>query len=258
MSTMAPFVVGAIFGLSALMWALRLALPGSSLSSQSAALLGLDVLLVATVALTGLLVAHGRWARRLGWAVFVLQGAAAALTEPDAVWWSALAISAVGVVAWTGPWLQGWVRQLPAAAGPPARAVLLALGLLLLPAVVALTNPVGPGWEGWLLAVASIALAYLYAKAVTAALWVLRIGLVVLAMPAVLAAPPWGGVALAAAVTGLVSVSWTADVRLAVAPLVPSPSQPGPVEVVRDELPPPAPLVLPRPRLRRRDQGGTT
>ena len=96
MSTMAPFVVGAIFGLSALMWALRLALPGSSLSSQSAALLGLDVLLVATVALTGLLVAHGRWARRLGWAVFVLQGAAAALTEPDAVWWSALAISAVG------------------------------------------------------------------------------------------------------------------------------------------------------------------
>jgi hypothetical protein len=248
MPAMAPLVVSALLGLSALMWAMRLVLPGGSLSPQSAALLGLDILLLATVALTGLLVTHGRWAHRLGWAVVALEGVAAALTDPNVLWWSALAVSALSVVAWTGPWLQGWVRLLPAAAGPPSRAVLLALGLLLLPAVVALTNPGGPGWEGWLLAGGSLLLALLYTKAVTVALWVLRFGLVVLALPAVLAAPPLGEVALAAAVTALVVLAWTADVRLAVAPLIPTSPQPEP--------PNNPPLVLPRPRLRRRDPGG--
>ena len=241
---MAPLVVAGSLGVSTLLWALRLALPGNLISPQSAVLFALDLLVVATVAITGLLVAHGRWAKRLGWVTLAMHGVAAAISDPDTLWWFALIASAVTAAAWAGPWLRGWVRLLPAAAGPPSRAVLLVLGLVLVPAVVALTNPSGPGWQGWLLAIGALGLAFFYARAVVPALWLLRVGLIPLSLPAVIAAPPWGAVALGAMVIALTWLSWTADARLAVAPLVPqvqrSPEVSGPV-------------VLPRPRLRRRN-----
>jgi hypothetical protein len=266
---MAPLFVAASLGVSTLLWALRLALPGTLISQQSAVLLALDLLVVTTVSISGLLVAHGRWARRLGWLTLAMQGIAAAITQPDPLWWVGLAGSGVAALAWTGPWLRGWVRLFPAATGPPARAVLLALGLLLLPAVLALTNPSGPGWEGWLLAAGSLLLAALYARAVAPVLWVLRMGLIPLAVPAVIAAPLRGAVVLAAAVVVLAGLAWSADARLAVAPLVASPPPRLPTQGV--PTPPgtrseastwhPAqkptgnePLVLPKPRLRRRDE----
>ncbi|HEX2368091.1 MAG TPA: hypothetical protein VHM94_02535 [Acidimicrobiia bacterium] len=266
---MAPLFVAASLGVSTLLWALRLALPGTFIPQQSAVLLALDLLVVTTVSISGLLVAHGRWARRLGWVALGMHGIAAAITQPDPLWWVGLAGSGIAAVAWAGPWLRGWVRLFPAATGPPARAVLLALGLLLLPAVVALTNPSGPGWQGWLLAAGSLLLAALYARAVMPMLWVLRLGLIPLAVPAVIVAPLWGAVVLAAAVMVLAGLAWSADARLAVAPLVAGPPPRLPTQGVRTPVETGTeasawhqsqkeagnePSVLPRPRLRRRDE----
>ena len=63
------------------------------MSPGSAGLLAADLLLVTTVGVVGMLVARGRWARRLGYVALGIQAAAAVILTPTWLWWAALAAS---------------------------------------------------------------------------------------------------------------------------------------------------------------------
>ncbi len=230
----ASLVASAVFGTASLLWAARLGWEARPLSPGAGALLAVSLLVGATVAIAGLLVAGGRWARRFAMGMVALQLVTAVVLDPDSLWVAAVAASLLALAGLFGPWPT--VRRLPRADGPPARAVLIPLVLVVIPAVVALTAPRRvTGW-GIGLAILALVLAGSYARAWSAALWVLRLAFPLLALPAILTAPRWGGTVLAAAVAGLVWLAWSGEARLAIAPLV---SPPSAVYPIPPELTPP-------------------
>ena len=134
---------------------------------------------------------------------------AAAISQPDLC-------GGLGSLARGSPALPGLGRGFGggSACSPPRRASgpggAARLGLLLLPAVVALTNPSGPGWQGWLLAAGSLLLAACMPRR-----WSRSLGAPLWADPARRPRgdrrPTMGGGGLAAAVVVLARLAWTAD-----------------------------------------------
>ncbi|MGH8935665.1 MAG: hypothetical protein ACRDXD_05295 [Acidimicrobiia bacterium] len=221
--SLVPFVAAGGLVVAAAAWLLALTfLTGGPLAPDSGALLGTDLLLLSAVAATGVLLAHARWARRLAYGTLAAEGALAVVMPIGPWWWAALASTAAALMAVSGPWLEGWVRKLPSAAGPPVQAVLLALGLAALPGLVALSSPAGLTAWHWLFTALGLATLWAYSRARRAGLWVARL-LPLAALPPALASP-WGGAALLIGGTGVLArLAWTEPALLAVAPLVPAP-----------------------------------
>lgn len=170
------------------------------------------------VAVTGMLVARARWARRLGLSV---AGAAAAtgLLIPFDVWWAAaLVVSALAAVWLGGPWLDGIIRGRPSASGPPTRAVLIPLLLIAVPYLLGVSGADGAA----AIALASTALlsAYWFVRTLPGALTVVR---VLWPGTALALAPVMGwpqGVGAGVAALAVAAAAWHPTVRNAVHPLV--------------------------------------
>ncbi|MFP3913885.1 MAG: hypothetical protein ACLFWM_03350, partial [Actinomycetota bacterium] len=114
------------------------------------------------ISLTGMLVARARWARRLGIVVTGGHGAVAILLTPGLWWGVGMILSAATALALSGPWLDGYIRGRPSAAGPPTRAVLVPLVLAGVPFAL--------GWAG----ADNVPGAALAASAWVAAFWFIR------------------------------------------------------------------------------------
>lgn len=188
---------------------------------------------IATVAaVTGMLVVRGRWARRLALAVAVAHGVVALLPEPDG-WWGAAAILSCGAaIAIGGPWLNGFIRQRPAAAGPPDRAVLLPLVLVTTAFAIGATG--GGSAAAAVVGYSSFLVAFWFIRALPGALLLVRLGWPALALGL---AWPIGGPAGVAAAAGAVAVAflaWHETVHHALHPLV----QPGSRVPIPPELAP--------------------
>lgn len=219
--SLVPFVAAGALVVAAAAWLLELTfVRGGPFASDSGALLGIDLLLLSAVAAIGVLLVHARWARRLAYGALAAEGALAVVMPIGPWWWAGLAGTAAALMAVSGPWLDGWVRKLPSAAGPPAQAVLLALGLVTLPGLVALSSPAGLTVWHWLFTALGLTVLWAYSRAHRAGLWVARL-LPLLALPPALASP-WGGAALLIGGTAVLArLAWTEPALLAVAPLVP-------------------------------------
>lgn len=189
---------------------------------------------VATVtAITGVLVARSRWARRLGLVVTAAHGLVALVTSVTVPWVVACALTAVAAVGMGGPWLDGYVRVRPAAAGPPSRSVILPLVLVAVPFVTGLVG--GDGWAAAALTGSALATAYWFIRARTGALALVRVVWPVFALALGLV---MGWPAGLAAVTGAIAVAvlaWNPTVAVSVSPLV----QRGSVVRIPPELAPP-------------------
>ncbi len=210
-----PLTVAALMVLSCLGWALVLAFGSGPLAGSAAVLLAVDLLLLGTVIAVGIVLARGRWTR---WAGFVLLGGQAVLGifyEADGWWIAAVAATAVSCGGLAGPWLDGWLRRLPRADGPPPPAVILSLGLLGLPALVAVTAPGGVTMGGWLLSGLAILGAWGYSQGWLPALWALRGGLPLLGVTAVAPLPWLEALVLGPAVAMLTALAWSPEVQRA-------------------------------------------
>ncbi len=212
---LAAVAIAAVLVLTALAWALVLVFGSGPMAESAATLLAVDQLILGTVIGVGMVLARGRWTRRAG---FVLLGGQAVLGvffEADGWWIAAVVMTAMGIAALAGPWLNGWLRKLPRADGPPPQAVVLSLGMAGLPTLVAVTAPGGVPTGGWLLSAFALGAAWAYTQAWLPALWSARVALPVLGIGAAAALTWLGGLLLGCGVTVLTLLAWTPAVRQA-------------------------------------------
>jgi len=234
-----PLLVAATVVLASLGSALVLVFGSGPLAVSSATLLAADLLILATVIAVAIALSRGRWTRR---AAFLLLGGQAGLGvffEADGWWIGAVLVTALGIGAVAGPWLGSWLRKLPRADGPPPKAVVLSLGLVGLPALVAVTAPAGVPMGGWLLSGFGLSAAWAYSQAWLPALWATRGGLPLLGAAAVVGLSWPGVLVLGLGVAALTGLSWSPEVHQATmsqaaipVDLVPIPPELAPADVL--------------------------
>ncbi len=153
-------------------------------------LLGIGLMLSATVAMVGMIVVQARWAHRLGWLVLLATGVVAVRTETSPWWYTALAISALSAIALVLSASQ--VRRLPAATGPPERAVLVTLLLLGVPFMVGISVE-APVWAALSIGLSAPAVALLYSRVIIGGLLLVRLGwpLLTLVASVFVPSPAW-------------------------------------------------------------------
>lgn len=174
------------------------------------------VVTVASVA--GMLISRSHWARRLGWALTLGHAAIALIAPVDPWWWLAGALSMAAAVSVAGPWLNGYVRSLPAAAGPPARAVVVPILLVGTPFLVGLAG--GDGIAAALVGGVALGSAFWFVRTLPAALMVVRV-----VWPLVGLVGGWfmgwpAGTVAAAMGLAVAIIAWDSSVTRAVVPLV--------------------------------------
>jgi hypothetical protein len=205
---------------AAIAWTLHLGAAPDPFAAASGLMLAAGLVVFSLVDATGLLLSRGRWSRRLGLALAAAGGGIFVGTDGSLVGGVAVLLSGAALLGLTGPWLDGWIRQRPAAEGPGPWPLGVVFGsLALLPAVGIAAPARLTAWH-LLLGLSGIALAWGYGRAQLWGLWAIRLGLPLLALPAVLAGPLAGGLLLVALVAGIVVASWTRHARLAVVPLL--------------------------------------
>lgn len=234
-----PVVIATSVVLASLAWALTLVFGSGPLADSAAALLAVDQLVVGTVIGVGIVLARGRWTRRAALLLLGGQALLGVFLTADGWWIGAVLTTAIGIGAVAGPWLGGWLRKLPRSDGPPTRAVIMNLGLIALPSLVAVAGLDGVPATGWLLSGFALAAGWAYSQAFLPALWAVRVALPVLGMVAAAALPWWGALVLGLAVTALTALAWSPEVRQATlspaavpVDLVPIPPELTPPEVL--------------------------
>ena len=215
-----PFVIASLLVVGPALLAVHLAIDPGPFARSSAGLLATGLLIYGVILATGLLLSRGRWTTRVAIGFAGAQLALGVIVDlgPWAI--TAILVDLGAIAGLTGPWLSGWIRRGPAADGPGPRVVALLLGAIALTPAVAVANPSGLGWEHLVLAVGGSALALAYSRSLVAALWLFRLALVPLALPAVVASPIWSSIYLMAHVGSLTVLAWTKQAALAATPLL--------------------------------------
>ena len=233
-----PRIVFAAAGLltaAGLIWPLRLPLVASPWPEAGTFLIAADLLVLAAIPVTALLLSPGRWVRIMTSLLGATWGGLALATAIDWSWILGMAAGGAGIaLLWTRS-LDGWLRNIKPDRTPP-RASALALGLAALPgATGALALPdITPG--GWALAGLAVAGAWAYARALPLALWGVRLGLVPLGAAAVVGLHWRSGAVLMAVCAGLTALAWSRDARLATER--PAPRRAEAVSVLPEVVPP--------------------
>jgi hypothetical protein len=214
----APIVVAASLAVSTIAGALHLAFDPAPFASDASVLVTVGMIVVALVAVSGVLLARGRWSQPV--AVAVAAGWIAIVASGDLTWLAAitLATAAITVAAALGPWLRRWVRHRPAVDGPPPAAVAVLLLLLVVPVAVGVTVPSQVPWFGWALAAWSVAAALALARAIPGALLAVRLLHAPACVAAGLASSAAGGVTLGALGAATAAFAWRREVAVAVTP----------------------------------------
>jgi hypothetical protein len=199
--------------LAALVWSSALIVQPDPLRPVPALLVGIGMLLTATVSVVGVIVVGGRWAHRLAAVTLGITVAVAIVRDTDLWWYLGLTATLVAVVGLYSPAVMETVRKLPAAAGPPSRAVLPPLILLVAPAVLGLLGNEADPVPLLVVGLSAPIAAFAYARVLPGGLIAIRLLWPLLAV----GMAPWlGWVAGAAAVVMAVMVaiiSWDPSVK---------------------------------------------
>lgn len=147
------------------LWTAALIVDPGPFSPGSVLLIGLSLLATSTLGVIGVLLVGGRWAHRTAVASIAGTLVIAVIRDVD-VWWAAGVIaSSLAAIVLFLPTTTRRIRKLPAAAGPPTRAVLVPLILLGAPFALGLT-----AWDTMSWATLTVGL-----TAPLAALWYTRV-----------------------------------------------------------------------------------
>ena len=119
--------------IAALLWAAALGIDSGPFAPGSVLLIMTGLLALATVGMVGVTVIGGRWAHRTLLLVVAAMLFLAVVRPIDALWMVALVGTVMAGIALFSPALIAGLRKLPAASGPPVRAVVLPLLLIGLP-----------------------------------------------------------------------------------------------------------------------------
>lgn len=199
--------------LAALVWTVALIVDGGPFEGAAALLIGVGLLGPATVSTVGMVVVGGRWAHRLGLVSVLTTLPLAVLRDVDLVWWAGIVSTVIASSALLSPAVTSSIRKLPAASGPPPRAIAPALILLVAPAILGFAGDDASPWALLLVGLSAPNAAFLYSRVLPGGLVAIR-----LIWPLMtLAVTPWlgwvagltsAGVALAVGIT-----SWHSSVK---------------------------------------------
>lgn len=203
---------------ASLAWTVHAAVADAPLHPGNLVLVTVALWTATVASVAGMLVARSRWARRLGVLVGVAQAVVAVVSDAGPVWWVAVSLSALAALAIAGPWLNGIVRSLPAASGPPARAVALPLVLVAVPFAVGVTDP--SPLPGSIVGYGALASAFWYIRALPGAVVTVRIGWPLLALATAWPLGWLGGTVTVLAAVGVAMLAWDRSVARAVRPLI--------------------------------------
>ena len=216
--------------LGALLWAVRLLFGPAPWEPQAAFLLAAALVVSNAVNLVAMLLSPGKWVRN---SIASLAGAwavAALALEVDPIWIGAFVAYASGVgIAWSRS-LDEWFHQ----AKPdrvPARATILALGLLWLPGFVGALGIPAVTAAGWTVAGFGVVAGWAYARALPGVLWTIRLVLPILGSLSAVGLPLPAAAGMLAVISALTLLAWTVDARLAA-------SRPAPRRVASVPVPP--------------------
>jgi len=214
------FIASASVLVAGFVWGLRLINAAAPFDGGSGALLGVSLVVAAAVATLGLVVARGRWARRMALGLLAVQaGLAVAM---DLAGWGilALAATAASIVLVAGPWLDRFLRRLPPAEPIPPAAMALGLGLVVVPGILAVTSPGGVEEVHWAAALFSLVTAWAFARALRVGLWSARVVVPLLLIAAAAASTLVGALVAVAMAVSAAALAWSAPVNRAVTPLL--------------------------------------
>lgn len=214
-----PYVIAALVMATGLAWTIHLIVAPEPWEVDSAFTIAIGTLVFSIVAMTGLLLGRGRWTRYFAAGLIVAQLLIVLVAEIEPWLLIALAGSALSLVGLAGPWLDGWLRERPAAGSPGVVPLGLAIGAFALVPLVGVAAPAGLEYAHGLVGAAGILASWGYLKGHTWALWLLRLGIPVLALAAAIASPPAGAIVMVAAALTLAWFAWKEEARLAVDPL---------------------------------------
>lgn len=220
--------------LAVVLWTIALLVDPGPLAPWSVFLVGLGLLETATVGVIGVIVVGGRWAWRTVMAMLGFTLVLAVLRPIDALWIIALAASIFSGALYSLPVVGRGMRKLPAATGPPWRAVLAPLILLAMPAILGLAAWEGPTPATLVVAIGAPVAALWYSRVLPGGLIVLRIGWPLLAFGLAAFQPVYATVASIAFGLGVAVLAWHPEVRVAFHP----PREMGSVFPIPPELAP--------------------
>jgi hypothetical protein len=198
-------------------------------------LVGLGVICTAIVGVIGIVVVGGRWALRTA-RISVGMCLVIALIRPiDGWWWLTLIAACLTASSSFLPVITSGVRKLPAATGPPTRAVITPLLLVAAPFALGVSSWDDGGTATLIVGIAAPLAAFSYSRVIPGGLLAVRVIWPALAIglaPLQPLAP-----ALASALLGLslVGLAWDSSVKVAFHP----PRERGSVYPIPPELAPP-------------------
>lgn len=199
--------------LAALAWTVALLVDGEPLEPAGVVLVGLGMLVTATVATVGMVVVGGRWAHRLAFTALGLTLVLAAIRDIDAIWIAGMAVTGGSLLALLSPTVIRGIRKLPAAAGPPPRAILPPLILLVSPAALGFVGNDASSWALLVVGLSAPIVAFVYSRVLPGGLVAIRLVWPLLALT-LSPALGWvaGGLAAAIAITVAV-IAWHRSVK---------------------------------------------
>lgn len=206
--------------LGASLWAGRLVFGATPWEPWAASLLAVALLLAEAVNVVAMLLSPGRWVRNSIVCLAGIRAVTAIVLPMDPLWVGALLATAAGVAISRVPSLDLWFHQTKPDR-VPARATMLALGLVWLPGFTAAFAIPRLTPAGWAMAVFGLVAGWAYARALPGALWTIRPALPILGILSA-AGLHLGAAAGVLAVTSVLTfLAWTADARLAASRPVP-------------------------------------
>jgi hypothetical protein len=231
-----PLAISALVAGSGLGWSAALLIDPEPLATSSAAAVAAGLVIYSVISVAGILLVHAPWSRWLGLGVVIAGPLLGIATGFGAVAVLGLILSAAAVVGLTGPWLNLWLRQRPAAGAPAPEAVALVLLAIGLTPIVGLANEDGLDGSQIALAAGGLLFAWSYARAHTWGLWGLRLAIPGLAVPATLMTPMPGAVLVGAVAAVVTVLAWRRRSAAAIG----------------------STMALPAPRRKRQSNGGTS
>jgi hypothetical protein len=204
--------------LAAILWAGALAAAPGHLAPVSIVLVAGGSMATATVGMVGITVTGGRWAHRTALGSLGATLVLAVVRPVDGWWVAALLCSLLGGVVLLSPAMTRGIRRLPAASGPPLRAVLIPLFLLGFPFVLGLAAWDRPSAGTAVIGATAPLAALWYARVLPGGLLAVRVGWPALAVG--LAFTQWVAPALISLAAGVAtaSLAWHSSVRVAFHP----------------------------------------
>lgn len=199
--------------LAALAWTVALIVSSEPFESAPSLLIGVGLVVMATVATVGMIVVSGRWARRIGLITLGFTVILAMVRPVDFIWVMATITTGAAFVALLSPALTASIRRLPAAAGPPPRAVTAPLLLLAAPCALGMVGNDATVWALVVVGLSAPNVALLYSRVLPGGLAAIRLIWPITAIALSPLLGVWAGTTAVLIAVGVAAISWDRSVK---------------------------------------------